>query len=74
MSIPDPHIWVGADDLSEEGKFKWLNGAPVLGIPWNSGEPNNLGGHEDCLEMYESHGKFNDDTCTSIRSFLCELS
>ena len=73
MSIPNQFIWVGGDDQSEEGVFKWVNGSPVLGIPWNSGEPNNLGSKENCIEIYELH-YFNDEACTSIRSFLCELS
>ena len=74
MSISHPYIWVGGDDQSVEGTFKWVNGAPVQGIPWQSGQPDNGGGNQDCMAMLKSNGKFYDYECFGTRSFMCELN
>ena len=73
MSLSSNWIWVGGDDQSEEGNFKWLNGSPVQGIPWYSGQPNN-GGNEDCMMMYKPNGRFHDYYCSNAFSFLCQLN
>ena len=74
LSIPGQYTWVGGDDQADEGKFKWLNGSPVQGIPWHSSEPNNGSGNSDCMVMYNSNEKFYDKPCTNAYSFLCELN
>ncbi|XP_053472112.1 macrophage mannose receptor 1-like isoform X1 [Ictalurus furcatus] len=38
---------------------------------WSSGEPNNQGGNEFCVQMYESDGSWNDNTCNKTFSFVC---
>ena len=74
MSTSTDWIWVGGDDQSEEGKFKWVNGNPVQGIPWGTGQPDNGDGIEDCIEMFKPYGKFYDVYCDRIFSFLCALN
>ena len=49
LSITYLSIWVGGDDLSEEGMFKRVNGKLVQGIPWASGRPNNAASVSDCM-------------------------
>ena len=73
LSIPDQSIWVGGNDQSEEGKFEWVNGNPVLGIPWGCGQPDNSGGIQDCMGMYKSIGKFYDHHCAATLGYMCEL-
>ena len=59
--------------MTEEGKFRWINGEPVEGIPWKSGEPDNFAGGEHCLAMGQNYSfKFYDISCTSTYSFLCQ--
>ena len=73
--------WIGANDMSNEGTFEWLDGfkggsvfyrdgAPVNGQYSNfaEGEPDE-NGEEDCVEMYAT-GQWNDDSCYKRRQFF----
>ena len=53
MSDLGTHIWLGANDLEEEGKWVWASdGAPVSeDVGWYATEPNDKGGREDCMAM-----------------------
>ncbi|KAK5978387.1 hypothetical protein GCK32_018822, partial [Trichostrongylus colubriformis] len=42
-------IWIGGK--KEGGSWKWTDGTKWDYVNWDSPEPNNLGGHEDCLQM-----------------------
>jgi len=61
-------VWLGGNDLEEEGAWKWTDCTPWEDTFWGSGEPNNLGG-EDCLEI--RNWKWNDSTCSRERGFVC---
>ena len=63
-------FWLGADDLSSEGIWKWLDGTPMNYLKWNSGEPNN-GRIENCLEHLLGRG-WNDRGCSTIRGYVCK--
>ena len=67
LSITYQSIWVGGDDLSEEGMFKRVNGnlKLVQGIPWASGQPNNAAIVSDCMLLYKHTVKFYIKPCTS---------
>lgn len=65
--------WIGLNDKAVEGTFAWVTGEPVLATAWNSGEPNDSGGNEDCVEMKWSGGAWNDLDCTKTRPFICEV-
>jgi len=43
--------WIGLTDVDEEGQFIWLDGSAAEYTNWNSGEPNNWSGNENCTEM-----------------------
>lgn len=55
-----------------EGKFKYLNGDAIVYSNWQSGEPNNDKGNENCVEVYVT-GKWNDRSCGEKRLILCEF-
>jgi Lectin C-type domain len=55
--------WIGFNDIASEGTFVWVNGDPVTFTSWNSGEPNNSGGNENCAEISGSGGGWNDLPC-----------
>jgi Lectin C-type domain len=55
--------WIGFNDIASEGTFVWVTGEPVTFTSWNSGEPNNSGGIENCAEISGSGGGWNDLPC-----------
>jgi hypothetical protein len=64
--------WIGLNDQTTESNFIWGNGAAKLYTNWGPGEPNDSGGNEDCTEMLNGNGEWNDDNCAITRPFLCE--
>ncbi|MEM7035751.1 MAG: HYR domain-containing protein [Bacteroidota bacterium] len=37
-------VWIGLNDVANEGSFEWSNGDAVTYTNWKNGEPNNAGG------------------------------
>uniref|UniRef100_A0A8C6SID7 C-type lectin domain-containing protein n=1 Tax=Neogobius melanostomus TaxID=47308 RepID=A0A8C6SID7_9GOBI len=65
--------WIGLSDTQKEG-WMWSDGSPVDFSQWNTGEPNNVGGNEDCaLVNFGSELKWNDGTCSDRRPSVCVL-
>lgn len=77
--------WMGASDAASEGAWKWVTGPeagtqfcsgdnPCNSVNsgytnWNSGEPNDSGGNEDCGQFLAGGtGKWNDLPCTGTGS------
>ena len=71
----DDYVYVGGEDMIEEGVFRWISGESVQGIPWRSGQPNNDRNVEHCMAMKKSESfKFYDRPCSKKYSFLCQKS
>lgn len=62
----DHLLWIGLNDVKEEGSFVWASGEPVTFVYFATGEPNNLGEKEDYVHMwsqfFDSCGQWNDNT------------
>nr|XP_026695775.1 macrophage mannose receptor 1-like [Ciona intestinalis] len=66
-------------DSSSTG-FQWNDGTMVTSgyTNWRSGEPNNAGGNENCVELVYAtisslwHGKWNDVPCSANGRYICE--
>ena len=56
-------IWIGFNDVANEGSHVWYDQSPIVYTNWNGGEPNNSG-NEDCVQIYPD-GKWNDLNCSS---------
>ncbi|XP_007252805.3 macrophage mannose receptor 1 [Astyanax mexicanus] len=68
-------VWIGLNDLEFSGYFLWSNNHEVTFTYWAPGEPNNhLGFNEDCVEMYQGNGRWNDVTCTELNTFICKMT
>ena len=72
------YTWIGFNDMDVDGTFEWIDGTrnDVYNYTnWASGEPNNVGGNEDCGQIwYNGNNKFgtwNDESCGSTMSFVC---
>lgn len=71
--IGTSQAFLGGSDELVEGTFVWDDGTPVQLTNWNTGEPNDAGGLEDCIEIIGSlGGKWNDVPCTGLYPFVCE--
>ncbi|XP_022088561.1 lymphocyte antigen 75-like [Acanthaster planci] len=69
-------FWIGLHDVIAENTFKWIDGTPITSSSytnWNPGEPNNSG-NEDCVTMYASSAKWNDDSCSKTKYYICSRS
>jgi hypothetical protein len=69
----DRSVWIGAHDGEAEGTFSWARGNLIEYAAWGSGQPDDLGGVEDCVEL-RADNRWNDVACTGevARRALCE--
>ena len=51
----------------------WATGESLTFTYWNSSEPNNVNGVEDCGELY-SNGTWNDADCEVLKRFVVEVT
>ncbi|CAJ1084351.1 galactose-specific lectin nattectin-like [Xyrichtys novacula] len=66
-------VWLGGYDAAKEGVWLWSDGSKFDFKFWAKGEPNNAGGHENCMEMnFRGKDFVNDIGCNPKRSFFCE--
>ncbi|XP_078616211.1 perlucin-like protein [Branchiostoma floridae x Branchiostoma japonicum] len=68
-------VWFGLTDLLQEGTWVWEDGTPL--VDWNNWHPGerNDSGTEDCVEWSAGHSfKWNDQSCTDILYYVCEVS
>jgi len=68
-------FWLGASDINSEGRFVWENsGTPLKDgfTDWYQGEPNNVAGNEDCLQLTRIFKAWNDNSCSLALGFACQ--
>ncbi len=67
------HFYIGVTDDDSEGRFHGIDGSPLRYTRWSSGEPNNYGSGENCVELADSG--WNDVACDTspLGAFICEL-
>ncbi|XP_052854666.1 uncharacterized protein LOC128263575 [Drosophila gunungcola] len=63
--------WLGISDRKKEGEFVSESGNRPKILTFAHGEPNNQGGNEDCVDIY--NGVMNDLPCDLQRHFICQL-
>ena len=64
--------WISFNDLESEGTWRLVSGGRVGAYTnWNSNEPNDSGGNEDCAET-RTDGRWTDRSCTVLLAFICE--
>lgn len=73
-SLTSQSTWLGGNDINSEGVWVWEDGENWGGFTWwFSGEPNNGGDNEDCLEIRYSDYKWNDLACGTAISYVCKI-
>lgn len=67
-------FWTGGTNLGSEPQFYWMAyEKPVTFTDWLEGEPNNAGGHENCIQIWTPKNfKWNDESCYTKCNFVCE--
>ena len=61
-------IWIGGNDIENEGQFKWSDNSNWNYENWTSGNPNNAERREDCVEGDWAAGtSWNDDKCDKLQ-------
>uniref|UniRef100_A0A3B5R513 Galactose-specific lectin nattectin-like n=1 Tax=Xiphophorus maculatus TaxID=8083 RepID=A0A3B5R513_XIPMA len=66
--------WVGGYDAVKEGVWLWSDGSNFNYCQWGSGEPNNQGGAEHCMEINlkgEHSQTWEDWPCSWKMPFFC---
>ncbi|KAH8279593.1 hypothetical protein KR018_004547, partial [Drosophila ironensis] len=67
---PDSY-WLDINDLVHEGTYaSWTSGKRAPFLKWQSGEPNNRNGRENCVDIYK--GSMYDDRCEVLYYFICQ--
>lgn len=78
VALPEPASvvgggwFIGLSDVAARGTFVWVDGGALEFASWLGGEPNDAGGNEDCAEMDQAGGGWNDLPCEGPRAFICE--
>ncbi|GFO31296.1 C-type lectin [Plakobranchus ocellatus] len=68
-------FWTGGNDIEREGQFVYFNSRKPVPIlrGWSGGQPDNVGGNEDCMEIRLNFQGLNDWICSATGKFVCEV-
>ncbi|XP_073480450.1 CD209 antigen-like protein C [Aquarana catesbeiana] len=71
--IVGDRYWIGLRrDTQNSDRWLWVDGTPLTFSLWEKGEPNNLGGHENCIELRKNIWLLNDYPCDDKKRSICE--
>lgn len=65
------HVWIGLNDIQEEGEYVWTDGSTFNYSKFSEGEPND-DGNEDCIHITDDGRFWNDHYCHLNKYFLCK--
>ena len=71
-----PFIWIGLHKGTNKAKELWFWG-DTIGVTftfWDSKQPDNYGGREDCGHIRMPSRKWNDQPCLTRFPYICEIS
>lgn len=71
-------VWIGLNDIEEEGNYVWIDGSPLDYENWTPGLPDQWSPEQDCGEMWNTFnnldvGYWNDYICSKHHAFMCEF-
>lgn len=69
-------LWIGLHRARPEGPFVWVKGEPTNYFNWGSGQPDNAGGVENCVQMQNGDsdtGTWNDLSDNGLLNGVVEL-
>ncbi|KAM4636299.1 mannose-binding protein A-like isoform 1-T1 [Discoglossus pictus] len=71
-TVAKKSIFLGMNDIKQEGVFVYPDGKKITYTNWNHKEPNG-GRSENCIQITD-HGKWIDITCERINQVVCEFT
>ncbi|XP_055879830.1 CD209 antigen-like isoform X2 [Biomphalaria glabrata] len=76
LSIWARDIWIGLDDIQKEGTFVWHDGTILYKheyhpLYFSNDNPDN-DDNQDCVDLSWSYWKFDDDSCSKSKNYVCE--
>ena len=64
-------FWIGINDVSSEGTFKWSDGSALHFTDWATGEPNNVQ-NQDCGQLCKDKNfQWDDADCFATKRYIC---
>jgi hypothetical protein len=74
--IVAPAIWIGLNDISNEGSFVWADGGTSSYSDFGPSQPDNYLEKEHCIQIVDWTAAglrvfWNDEDCTTTATFLC---
>ncbi len=68
-------VWIGLNDISQEGTMEWSDGTVVQYSSYSNGQPDNAGGYEHCVHyLNNQNGAWNDGGCSWTMRSLCKYN
>ena len=71
--IPNEHIWIGINDIEQEGRYVTVDGSAITYTNWHIYEPNNYH-DEDGIHIWMGNKRWNDFYVTYLMKFVCSKS
>ncbi|XP_070580420.1 retinoschisin-like [Ptychodera flava] len=65
-------MWLGANDITQEGVWKWEDDTPITYSNWYTNQPSNDGNDGDCLHFEYEWNAWNAAPCTNRMGYICE--
>ncbi|XP_022097897.1 echinoidin-like [Acanthaster planci] len=72
-------LWLGFYKPNGRNYFTWSDSRDIDFTFWDIQRPNNVGGNEDCVEMWEEEienhrlKSWNDRPCLNRASYICKM-
>ncbi|XP_054878105.1 ladderlectin-like [Poeciliopsis prolifica] len=71
-TLKQSRFWIGGYDSAQEGTWFWSDGSKFIFSTWGSGQPDNAGGNEHCMNINDRGRDFVDDSpCDMTLPFIC---
>jgi hypothetical protein len=71
-TISDSYIWIGLNDIAQEGTYEWIDGSQSTYRNWDSTQPSDPGAIENCVDLSIQSGVWYDFGCTNVERYVCK--